>query len=90
MRVETFRFPPDDGRPTRLRRASCMFGRHSAAALGNLSNPSNPPRPFLPSSGGERYLRPFLPSPRSTAIWLRPDVHDVGHFGGLKRADEFR
>ena len=33
MRVETFRFPPDGGRPTRLHRTSCMFGRHSAAAF---------------------------------------------------------
>ena len=33
MLVGTFRFPPEGGRPTRLHRASCMFGRHSAAAF---------------------------------------------------------
>ena len=33
MRVETSCFSTDDGRPTRLHRASRMFARHSAAAF---------------------------------------------------------
>ena len=83
MRVETFCFPPDGGRPTwvpvddgaqqaeqQTKPSKPSAQQADQPRKGSLSDPSNPPQHFLPPSSGERGGRGVSTQPCPLSLLL--------------------